>query len=65
MQGIFELDCAEGVYLVVMDGKNPEAIAAAMRLLLTHMHSWSHQMLAGMTVGRMDARAAIEVSSAY
>ena len=35
--------------------KNPEAVAAEMRLLLIHMHSWSHQMLAAMTVGRMDA----------
>lgn len=64
LQGMFELDCAEEVYLAVMDSKNPEAVAAGMRLLLTHMHSWSHQMLAGMTVDRMDAEAALEVSSA-
>lgn len=65
LQGIFELDCAEEVYLAVMDSKDPEAVAAEMRLLLTHMHSWSHQMLAAMTVDRMDAEAALEVSSAY
>ena len=64
LQGIFELDCAEEVYLSVMDSKNPEAVAAGMRLLLTHMHSWSHQMLAAMTVDRMDAEAALEVSPA-
>ena len=63
MQGIYELDCAEEVYLAVMDSKNPEAVAAGMRLLLTHMHSWSHQMLAAMTVDRMDAEAALEVVS--
>ena len=28
-----------------MDSKNPEAVAAGMHLLLTHMHSLSHQML--------------------
>ena len=65
LQGVFELDCAEEVYLAVMDSKNPEAVAAGMRLLLTHMHSWSHQMLAAMAVDRMDAEAAVEVSSAY
>ena len=42
LQGIFELDCAEMAYLSVMDSKNPAAVAAGMRLLLTHMHSWSH-----------------------
>ena len=52
------------VYLAVMDIKNPEAVAAGMRLLLTQMHLWSHQMLAAMTVDRMDAEAALEVSSA-
>ena len=65
LQGVFELDCAEEVYLAVMDSRDPEAVAAGMRLLLTHIHSWSHQMLAGMTVDLMDARAALEVSSAY
>ena len=64
LQGIFELDCAEEVYLSVMDSKNPEAVAAGMRLLLTHMHSWSHQMLAGMLLNRLDAEAAFEVSPA-
>ncbi len=53
------------MYLAVMDSKNPEGVAAGMRLLLTHMHSWSHQMLAAMTVDPMDAEAALEVSSAY
>lgn len=62
LQGIFELHCAEEVYLAVMDSKNPEAVAAGMRLLLTHMHSWSHQMLAGMTLDRMDSETALEVS---
>ena len=65
LQGIFELDCAEEVYLSVMDSKKPEAVAAGMRLLLTHMHSWSHQMLAAMTVDRIDSETALEVSSAY
>ena len=60
LQGMFELDCAEDVYLAVMDSKNPEAVAAGMRLLLTHMHSWSHQMLAAMTVDRMDAEEALD-----
>ena len=64
LQGIFELDCAEVVYLSVMDSKNPEAVAAGMRLLLTNMHSWSQQMLAAMSVDRMDAEAALEVSPA-
>ena len=65
LQGIFELDCAEEIFLAVMESKNPEATASGMRLLLTHMHSWSHQMLAAMTVDRMDAEAALEVTSAY
>ena len=65
LQCIFELDCAEEVYLAVMDSKNPEVVAAGMRLLLTHMHSWSHQMLAGMLLNRLDAEAALEVSSTY
>ena len=58
LQGIFELDCAEVVYLSVMDSNNPEAVAAGMRLLLTHMHSWRHEMLAALTADRMDAEAA-------
>ena len=65
LQGIFELDCAEEVYLSVMDSKNPEAVAAGMHLLLTHMHSLSHQMMVAMTADRMDAETAPEVSSAY
>ena len=65
LQGMFELDCAEEVYLSVMHSKDPVASAAEMRMLLTHMHSWSHQMLAAMTVDRMDAEAALEVSSAF
>ena len=56
LQGIFELDCAEEMYLAVMDSKIPEGVAAGMRLLLTHMHSWTHQMLAAMTVDRMDVK---------
>lgn len=35
-----------------------------MRLLLFHMHSWSHQMLAAMTEDRMDSETDLEVSSA-
>jgi hypothetical protein len=62
---MFELDCAEDVYLAVMDSKDPKAVAAGMRLLLTHMHSWSHQMLAAMTVDRIDSETALEVSSVY
>ncbi len=46
-----------------MDSKNPEAVAAAMRLLLTQMHLWSYQMLAAITVDRMNAEAAYAVSS--
>ena len=33
--------------------------------ILTHMYSWSHQIRAAMTVDRMDAKAALEVTSAY
>ena len=65
LQGIFELDCAEEIILAVIESKNPEAVAAGMRLLGCHMHSWSYQMLAAMTVDRMDAEAALEVTSAY
>ena len=59
LQGIYELDCAEEVYLAVIDTKNPEALARGMHLLLTHMHSWSHQILVGMTLDRMDSEAAL------
>ena len=48
-----------------MDSKNHEAVAAGMHLLLTHMHSLSHQMLVAMTVDRMDAETAPEASYAY
>ena len=65
LQGIFELDCAEEVYLAVMDSKNPEAVAAGMRLLGCHMHSWGHQMMSAMVLDRLDAEAALEVTSAY
>ena len=39
LQGIYELDCAEEVYIAVMDSKNHEAVATGMRLMLTHLHS--------------------------
>ena len=60
LQGIFELDCAEEVYLSVMHSKDPVASAADMRLLLTHMHSWSHQVLVAMVLDRLDAEEALE-----
>ena len=60
LQCILELHCAEEVYLAVMDSRDPEAVAAGMRLLGCHMHSWSHQMLAAMTVDRMDAEEALD-----
>ena len=65
LQGVFELDCAEEIYLAVMDSKKLEAVAAGMSFILTHMHSWSHQMLVAMTVDRMDPEAALEISTAY
>ncbi len=48
-----------------MESKDPEAVAAGMRLLGCHMHSWSHQMLAGIVLDRLDAEAALEVSTTY
>ena len=60
LQGIFELDCAEEVYLSVIHSKTPAAPAAGMRLLLTHMHSWSHQVLVAMVLDRLDAEEALE-----
>ena len=48
-----------------MDSKNPEAVAAGMHLLLTHMHSLSHQKLVAMTADRINAETALEASYAY
>ena len=59
LQGIFELHCAEEVYLAVMDSRDPEAVAAGMRLLGCHMHSWSHQMLVAMALDRLSAEEAL------
>ena len=64
LQDIFELDCAEESFIEVMDSKNPIVVAAGICFLFRHMGSWSHSMLAGMTLDRMDAEASLEVSSA-
>ena len=57
LQGVFELDCAEEVYLAVMDSRDPEAVAAGIRLLGCHMHSWSHSMMSAMVLDRLDSEA--------
>lgn len=58
LQGLFELDCAEELFLSVIASGEPEAAAAGMRLLLCHMHSWSHSFMSGMVLDRLDAEAA-------
>ena len=64
LQGIFELDCAEEIFLAVMESKNPEAVAAGIRFLGCHMHFWSHSMMSAMVLDRLATEEALEVFSA-
>lgn len=55
IRGIGELDQCEELFFAVIESGEPEAVAAGMRLLLCHLHSWSHSFMCGCALDRLDA----------
>ena len=55
IRGISELNQFEEAFLGVFAGKDPEAIAVALRAFSCHLHSWSHSMMSALVLNRLDA----------